>query len=453
MQKAWQSKYCLLFNASKLGIERLEVYDNKENHHRKEPPNKIFTLENCIKISEKDQLSLTIITKTWTQHFGTHTTTDLTNWITAFQSVAFKDDSCNLTIVEDNELYCSSGEGVFTVKLLPSDASKRCGLESKEYILVISSTSMKLKDFPSSKTLFTWPHRYIRRYGYRGGKFTFEAGRKCDSGEGSFHLEHRNHQEIFRCLSSKMKSMRKLINEEAIDCGDNQFQAALSMEARSRSPLPPSPTSATKSEPSSFESGPIIKPKPIKPPRKNIPTPSNPDYEPISAGLNYDLIEIRKEAWKTMGVDDVTHSESEISPTTPPSMTKSLENLSDIPPPVAKVITTKVMSDDNYYKLQFFGSKSQLDDLEGYQQVVVPKSGVQQPSTSYALDDYEEVQGMRNEMESVRLADDSHLGYGMIRKQNKDEGIPQVLQQLTPHIPHHVVNDNEYAIISKPKRV
>jgi len=35
----------------------------------------------------------------------------MSDWIAAFQSVVFKDDCSRHTIEEDNDLYCSSGEG------------------------------------------------------------------------------------------------------------------------------------------------------------------------------------------------------------------------------------------------------------------------------------------------------------------------------------------------------
>ncbi|RZF32935.1 hypothetical protein LSTR_LSTR017289, partial [Laodelphax striatellus] len=221
------------------------------------------------------------------------------------------------------------------------------------YTLVVTPSALQLRDVSEQAILFTWPYRFIRRYGYRAGKFTFEAGRKCESGEGTFHMEHSNQQEIFRCISSKMKNMRKLLTGEslpAIFCGDNQFNAALSMSARSRSPLPPSPTSATsplldsdlvhissvkplmpvvldshepRPAPRSLNPPPLLKPKPQKPPRKNVPIkpstssspPNLPPPDPRRCTDSdqdtsaYDDVEIRSEAWRTMGVDVMTHTE------------------------------------------------------------------------------------------------------------------------------------------------
>lgn len=174
-------------------------------------------------------------------------------WLNALQKVAFRDKSeTNLSqttaIEEDNDLYCSSyGDGLFVVTLIPSDTSKRCNIDPKVYMLHLSTTELQLKSVDDiNNTVANWPYRFIRKYGYRDGKFTFEAGRKCSTGEGVFTLDHTNPQEIFRCMSAKMKSMKKLISSDTMisntDSGENQLNIAASMEPGSRSPLPPSPS-------------------------------------------------------------------------------------------------------------------------------------------------------------------------------------------------------------------
>jgi len=51
-------------------------------------------------------------------------------------------------------------------------------------------------------------------------------------------------------------------------------------------------------------------------------------------------------------------------------------------------------------------------------------------------------------MSAIRLADDSHLGYGIIRKK------PDLSETASTGGPQHkVFNNSEYAIVSKPKRV
>lgn len=248
---------------------------------------------------------------------------ELKHWVEALQSVAFKDKSSTLTRVDsvrekENDLYCTSySDGIFTVNLQASDATLlKNTIEPKTYTLQLTATEIQLKhlDINGVTLIAKWPYRYIRKYGYRDGKFTFEAGRKCDTGEGEVKFQHSNPIEVFRCMGAKMKSMKKLINGDnssSLDCSEHQLNAALCMEAGSRSPLPPSPNqnysennqsqnshllhgflsstdslnnlSMNTSTTSTTSSIPpvVMKITPCKPPRKSIPSNnSQPEVKP-----------------------------------------------------------------------------------------------------------------------------------------------------------------------------
>lgn len=471
-------------------------------------------------------------------YFGCYSEMEMTHWITAFQLVAFKDSVSNQTIEENNDLYCTSGEGVFSVKVVETDASKRCGLEARTYTLVIAAVDMKLMD--GDIVLFTWPYRYIRRYGYRDGKFLFEAGRKCESGEGSFRLEHSSQQEIFRCMYSKMRSMKKLLNEENspnIECNDAQYHAALSMEPGSRAALPPSsnnssnlidmdfPTpqnsqkqlTSSSSIDSTSSSRSINKSKPSKPPRKYVfanllekknldseflDLPTCGEYRTLSQANSpelshkatddgareederhsYDLVEIRNDAWKTHGIDSVHHTER-VNSGLPGERDKDTNNDDfqyEIMMPVAPfqnsckntkcsvtdpAITapstiqniTKTEESD-YDKLEHFGSATKLGQKATYKYNTNTSQSVHSNVShgessncglvNPAWSNYDIVE----DMSAVRLADDSHLGYGIIRKKT-DLSETASTSNAAGGPQHKVFNNSEYAIVSKPKRV
>lgn len=197
-----------------------------------------------------------IVKKTGTLTLNALNEESLKEWVNALQTVAFRCKNEHMlaqsAIEEDNDLYCSSyGDGLFIVTLIPSEASIRCNIESKVYMLHLTATELQLKSTSDLNNIISnWPYRFIRKYGYRNGKFTFEAGRKCFTGEGVFTLDHTNPQEVFRCMSSKMKSMKKLISSDGVklDSCENQLHIAASMEPRSRSPLPPSPSNQSMTE-------------------------------------------------------------------------------------------------------------------------------------------------------------------------------------------------------------
>ncbi|CAF4850743.1 unnamed protein product [Pieris macdunnoughi] len=517
-KKNWQQKYCVLLNASKQGIERLEIYDNKDDVTTGAIP-KIITLENCIKITHSSPNTITILTKSLTQQICAQSEAETLEWVTALQSVAFRGVSSSpISCDEDNDLYCSSGEGVFSVKMCPSEASTRCSFESIRYLLLLTATAIELRDVNDNKLYATWPYRYIRRYGYRQGKFTFEAGRKCDTGEGIFHLEHPNQSEIFKCLSLKMKTMKQMIGNDNLHSPEHSefnIQPSLNLFPGSRSPLVAARPDDLNLSSLSFKTPsissqqtistdrdqapllmpkPALKPKPQKPPRKivNIPkirdTTSSTDesvdfgrykkldnYEPIEQIkkespplVPYDKVEVRSEAWKTLGIDDPDHTEFTPnlgdSPNCLKLISRSQDNLNTSGPETSRIILlpSPVIDpeDENYDRLQYFGSTSKLNKSSRYKKIEARPTtlALNDSKSKDTWNDYDEVE---NVMQTARMADDSHLGYGMIRKPNTPgPQVPtaaqaQILQNQIglEDITHSNCNGTDYAIVSRPKRV
>ncbi|XP_038120127.1 uncharacterized protein LOC119770055 [Culex quinquefasciatus] len=505
-------KFCQLFKASRNGIERLEISDSELDKNTR-----IVTLENCVKIVLEQAPSniINVVTKTGQIQLGSSSDVTAKQWKIALQSVAFKEkisQTCilneNSSIEEDNDLYCSSYSDIFTATLIPTDASLKCGLECRMYTLMLTNTEIQLKCYDNEAVVVaSWPYRFIRKYGYREGKFTFEAGRKCDTGEGTFKLDNVNPQEIFRCMSTKMKSMKKNMTSESFNTSSthnipSQFSAAFSMEPGSRSPLPPTTQAQFIDLETPFRSMVAsldIPYPPNKPPRKTtvqqhnfskIPESrnnisacnvssvfiqSNHSNQELSVNTNsnsvplspkndreYESVEDITDAWKKLGIDDVKHTESSL---TMPESSSSATH-----------------SDSSYDKLDFFRTSHKASS--GYKTIVPikQKGSITQGSLS---DDYEIVgdpptsstlfacnsnvvdvfDNCGNQMTITspdtlvcRVADDSYQGYGMIRKSNTNN------QTSTASYPTNCVNivrndeDNniskhEYATVSKPKHV
>ena len=547
----------MIFSRSSQGIERVEISDNETD---KNP--RIVTLENCIKVNSEPSplLLINVTTKSGQIVFQCANDMELSLWTKTLQSVAFNDKlspSKRNSIVEYNELYCSSfSEGIFTVNLISTDITVKNKLEPKIYTLELTTTEIQLRSYDDSSLIVAkWPYRYIRKYGYRDGKFTFEAGRKCDTGEGTFKLDHANPQEIFRCMSAKMKSMKKLLNGDSsgsLDCGDNHLNAALSMEAGSRSPLPPfinSPNSpdvdishaslrgfisSTDSIHLPFIPGPAPPAKnlpiaiPNKPPRKTLhtvnssdrincnfhetlvqldspPTPPERNKSMTDRSRDYECIENITEAWKTLGIDEVKHTEHVSTPTPEDELQEfawqrsksfnrnetrkiSIVDINESTTSVSSTVSVTKMdrvSDDesDYDRLEFFPANSKLhSSSSGYKTIVpiIPPPVKKKPPVS---DDYEiitpaELQtaplsshDIKNnpdpQLSTSRLADDSYLGYGVIRKTSLPHSTTSssavsfsststtqtVVLSDEDLLDHHKYNGLDYAIVSKPKRV
>lgn len=547
---------------------------------------KIITLENCVKITQEPAPAnqITIFTKTGTLTLNALNETELKRWVEALQNVAFKDKTNTLTrnsvMEEDNDLYTPSyTDGVFIVDLHAEDTAKlKFSLEPKTYKIQFTATEIKLRNLDILDTeVANWPYRYIRKYGNRDGKFWFEAGRSCDTGEGVFNFHHTNAKDVFRCMGAKVKSMKKLIKGDSLSNLDDvhhQLNAALSMEAGSRSPLPSSDTdqsqsshllrgflndsansSMTSSTISTLSS--ILKITPCKPPRKSIENNEKvkmqkvakyQDYEPVSLvqnGINdlskptsialksspppplpkspipsnnlsknnlsmisdhhtinksplqspiveqppqiptrhesmiqddrnnYEQIENISNAWKTLGVNDIKHTENM---KTEDDFTDFVWERSQSQKEFGSNRKINAYdTDNNYDKLDFFATKP-ANNMGDYRTIVTIntphafKKQISQPITS---NDYE-IMGecgtintsTNNEQKSCRLADDSYMGYGVLRKPgtNHNNNVslksPQSQQQQQSSSADDLLNHRKYsngidtyAIVSKPKQV
>ncbi|XP_062536355.1 uncharacterized protein LOC134205271 isoform X4 [Armigeres subalbatus] len=518
-EKSMTPKYCQLFKASRNGIERLEISDGESDKNTR-----IVTLENCVKIvlEQPPANIINIVTKTGQIQLHSMNDAMAKQWKVALQSIAFKEKqstsnvlSCNAVIEEDNDLYCSSySEGIFTVTLIPTDASMKCGLEPKMYTLMLSGSEIQLKCYGDESIIIAmWPYRYIRKYGYRDGKFTFEAGRKCDTGEGTFKLDNANPQDIFRCMSTKMKSMKKNITTDSFNSSiDNNLSLVFSsLEPGSRSPLPPTPQSsfvggdchnpfrAVLTSPDISNSSAIKSSIPNKPPRKAPPSvtshhisakasteqrshsvlsnissvfikshngiddanglidvTNHPVPLPCEGNRDYECVEDITDAWKKLGIDDVNHTEH-ITTTEGDELSgfisersKSSKDLKSKYHHESSCATVESSMqnpmDESYDTLDFFRTSHKVSS--GYTTIVpITTNNKLLAQSSNSSDDYEIigepaatstmsrnysssstliVEGFdsnANQMSLVppdmsvcRKADDSYLGYGMIRK-------------------------------------
>jgi len=140
-----------------------------------------------------------------------------------------------------NEEVLDSDSESFPAYLQPSaklNISGECSLK------VTSENIVAYDESSSNSLLVSWPIRALRRFGFDASRFTFEAGRRCDTGEGIFVFKTTHGEKIHNIVQSRAQllahdtSHLSTANEaddnanEADDNGNEEFEFR---------PLPPLP--------------------------------------------------------------------------------------------------------------------------------------------------------------------------------------------------------------------
>ncbi|KAM9312003.1 docking protein 2-like [Gastrophryne carolinensis] len=226
--KKWKKVWGVLYEATATGLARLELYEGSQppESGRRQECWKLLQLSECVSLTErsiegspKDTRVFSIET-TQRVYLIASETSEQPNWVKALCSLAFPQERRSLERsssqpiwsqdlqLQENSLYSTSHEatpGQFVVRVRQTEASSRCDL-SGQYILVVESKSLSLQDRQTGKLLYSWPYPYLRRFGRDKTMFSFEAGRRCASGEGNFELETSFGSQIFQAIENAIKA-------------------------------------------------------------------------------------------------------------------------------------------------------------------------------------------------------------------------------------------------------
>ncbi|XP_032885577.1 docking protein 3 [Amblyraja radiata] len=235
--KIWKKSLFMLYPASSSSIARLEQFDAKEgstflDKYNSKKMERIICLSNCISINRieventpKDMSAFYINTmeKNWILAAPKH---GVMQWITCLCEQAFVDtnaqnksadfpasssmSSGDSFSMKDNELYSSISQvkpdNQFTVTVQKTATTTRCNLTGK-YTLIVGNDSLILSDPVTKEVVYKWPYQLLRRYGKDQAVFTFEAGRRCDSGEGVFQFNTKEVEKIYHIVGRFVKEL------------------------------------------------------------------------------------------------------------------------------------------------------------------------------------------------------------------------------------------------------
>ncbi|XP_042244042.1 docking protein 1 isoform X1 [Thunnus maccoyii] len=133
---------------------------------------------------------------------------DCVDWVEKLCQSTFQrggGSSPNQFHMEENQIYATVKEASeFWVVVQRTDAALRCGLQGS-YWLQVGQESLLLRETQKMNVIREWPYELLRRYGKDKLALTIEAGRRCDSGPGTFTFETQQPEKIFSLIQSTIK--------------------------------------------------------------------------------------------------------------------------------------------------------------------------------------------------------------------------------------------------------
>ncbi|XP_061619688.1 docking protein 1b isoform X3 [Phyllopteryx taeniolatus] len=126
-------------------------------------------------------------------------------------------ESQDLKMSENLIYYSRENANEFWVSVQRTEASDRCGLAGN-YWLKAERDALVLREPKTKSNVFVWPYKLLRRYGRDRVMFSFESGRRCDSGPGNFTFDTKQGNEVFTLVDRAIKSQKALAEERPLSC-------------------------------------------------------------------------------------------------------------------------------------------------------------------------------------------------------------------------------------------
>ncbi|XP_004485046.3 docking protein 3 [Dasypus novemcinctus] len=243
-KKSWRKVWALLYAGGPSGVARLESWDVRDGGQgpagdRTAGPSRrgerrVIRLADCVSVLPADGESCPRDTGAFLI-----TTTERSHLLAAQHRQAWIGPICQLAFpgtgepagpgedespargpvpMEENSIYSSWHDaGEFPVVVQRTEAAARCQLKGP-YVLALGPDAVQLREPSGPQTLYVWPYRFLRKFGSDKGVFSFEAGRRCDSGEGLFAFSSPRAPDLCRAVASAIARQRPAPPEPARPC-------------------------------------------------------------------------------------------------------------------------------------------------------------------------------------------------------------------------------------------
>uniref|UniRef100_A0A3P9N3X7 Docking protein 2 n=1 Tax=Poecilia reticulata TaxID=8081 RepID=A0A3P9N3X7_POERE len=221
--KKWKRVWCVLYRESSCSISRMEFFECKDGGNvekndktlrKQQESKKVIRLADCIRVSEvevdggpRDTGAFLVETTEKIFVFAADRN-QLDDWTHRLCEVAFPvgtpgSDRPDQPAAEAAQPFPPTAAQSFrkSLSVRRTDASDRCRLKG-DGVLRADMDALHLMD-KTGDILYTWPYRYLRRFGRdKVSTFSFEAGRRCDSGEGSFEFDTKQGNLLFQAVEA-----------------------------------------------------------------------------------------------------------------------------------------------------------------------------------------------------------------------------------------------------------
>uniref|UniRef100_F6Y147 Docking protein 1 n=2 Tax=Monodelphis domestica TaxID=13616 RepID=F6Y147_MONDO len=232
--KKWRKTWAVLYPSSPNGVARLEFFEHKGSGSgggwggSRRLDCRVIRLSDCVSVAPVTSdsppgpgTSVFRLDTAQRSHLLAAEGPASVAWVqilcqTAFPkgSLAPGDSASGPSSMEmqENSLYSPHGQGCeFWVSVQKTEAAELCGLKG-HYVLRVEANGLSLLVLGGQgqrkEPLLSWPYTLLRRYGRDRVMFSFEAGRRCPSGPGTFTFQTVQGNDIFQAVEAAIQRQK-----------------------------------------------------------------------------------------------------------------------------------------------------------------------------------------------------------------------------------------------------